>query len=115
MLHFLKLINSEKNDAHENEDIVVPPGKKYDHDAVDDILVHDCATIRDFQADLDKNDMDNEVWKIVSNGREVNKNGPKGYRRVMSIAKYNHAYGIPVFGMAHFKDESMKRACYLIR
>ena len=63
--------------------------------------------------------MSNPVWKIVSNGRKRETKGnrkyPKGYRKAKEIAKYNHAYGIPVFGMAHFKDESMKRACYLIR
>jgi len=109
--------DDEKNDAHDNEDIIVPPDDEYNHEDHEDILAHDCATIRDFQADLEKNDQSDPVWRIVSNGREgkIKRKYPKGYRKVKNIAKYNHAYGIPVFGMAHFKDESMKRACYLIR
>jgi len=108
--------DDEDNDAHGNEDIVVPEDDTYDH-TVDDIIAHDCATIRDFQADLKKDDQKNEFWKMISNGRNPKKTrkGSLGYRKVKEITKYNHAYGIPVFGLAHFKDESMKRACYLIR
>merc|ERR1719186_2334808 len=31
------------------------------------------------------------------------------------FVKYNHAYGIPVFGTKSFTDDSMRRACYLVR
>ena len=31
------------------------------------------------------------------------------------FVKYNHAYGIVIFGIANFTDDSMRRACYLVR
>jgi len=102
---------TSSEEADEDEEVpYIPDDDTYDPEKVDDILVHDCGNIRDFQADYAKNDLTNPLWKLVANGRE-----PKRYRKLPQIKKYNHAYGIPVFGVAHFKDESMKRACYLIR
>ena len=31
------------------------------------------------------------------------------------FTKWNHAYGIPIFGIESFSDDSMRRACYLVR
>ena len=99
-----------REDDEDQEEPYIPDDDAYDPKKVDDILVHDCGNVRDFQADYAKNDLTNPLWKLVANERE-----PKRYRKLPKIVKYNHAYGIPVFGVEHFKNESMTRACYLIR
>merc|ERR1719186_2230721 len=84
----LKLImgfNPDLNDEEDTED-------------VPDYIQHDCNTIRPF------NDM--EDWLAQERTWRT-----KGGENV----KYNHAYGIPIVGKEYFTEDSMRRACYLVR
>jgi len=63
-----------------------------------DDLSHDCKTIRPIDHLKAKNDPFLKQFKIKK-----------------IYVKYNFAYGIPIFGVANFTDESMLRACYLLR
>merc|ERR1719154_925096 len=68
-----------------------------------DHIEHDCNTIRPF----DEDNLIMEDWILQGRTQWKQKNGAN--------VKYNHAYGIPIIGKAHFSDDSMRRACYLVR
>ena len=63
-----------------------------------DDLSHDCKTIRPIDRSKVKDDPFLNQFKVKK-----------------IYVKYNFAYGIPVFGVANFTDDSMLRACYLLR
>ena len=66
------------------------------------LIQHDCNTIRPF----DRTNLDNmEDW--IAQGRT--------FKTKNTFVKYNHAYGIPILGREYFTDDSMRRACYLVR
>jgi len=66
------------------------------------LIQHDCNTIRPF----DRKNLDNmEDW--IAQGRT--------FKTKNTFVKYNHAYGIPILGREYFTDDSMRRACYLVR
>jgi len=67
-----------------------------------DNIEHDCNTIRPFDAD----NLIMDDW--IAQGRTK-------WKDENEIVKYNHAYGIPIIGKGHFTDDSMRRACYLVR
>ena len=67
------------------------------------LITHDCNTIRKF----DVNNLEMEDW--INNGRTWTG------KKLVNFVKYNHAYGIPILGRAEFTDDSMRRACYLVR
>jgi len=64
---------------------------------------HDCNTIREFDVD----NVEMEPW--IRRGRKFKD------KRMRKYIKYNWAYGIPIFGTHKFLDDSMRRACYLVR
>jgi len=88
----------------------------YDPTLVPDYTDHDCNTIREFEAGtlfpeyLNRNRA--TLWEEKDGKRQE---FDKGSRWKDDIVKYNHAYGIPIVGQAHFTDDSLKRACYLVR
>lgn len=69
---------------------------------IPDFLEHDCNTIKKYT----KENIEAEPWWIKGKSVPMRKN---------IYQKYNHAYGILIAGAAHFTDDSMKRACYLVR
>jgi len=72
------------------------------------LIQHDCNTIRDF----DRKNLDNmEDWIVQGRTKHTFVQG----RTKDTFVKYNHAYGIPILGNANFTDDSMRRACYLVR
>jgi len=73
-----------------------------DTEDIPDFIEHDCNTIRPFDAD----NLLMEDW--IAQGRTK-------WKHSNQLVKYNHAYGIPIVGKEHFMDESMRRACYLVR
>jgi len=73
----------------------------------DDFIDHDCNTIRDFDSSTPYSS-EAEEW-IYRYRRNWNT------EKYFQLVKYNHAYGIPVLGMPWFTDDSMRRACYLVR
>ena len=73
-----------------------------DTEDIPDFIEHDCNTIRPFDAD----NLLMEDW--IAQGRTK-------WKHRNQLVKYNHAYGIPIVGKEHFMDESMRRACYLVR
>jgi len=91
-------------DEEEDED----SEEEYDR-SVPDITEHNCKTIYQFvqPADPKVHPRNLEPSYIGKNMKYVHK--------ARSVTQYNHAYGIPIFGEAHIKPETMKRACYLVR
>jgi len=63
----------------------------------DDILDHDCKNIRT----IDRNNLHPYLKRI--------------HKIKAPFVKWNHAYGIPIMGIEGFKDESMLKACHLVR
>ena len=89
----------------------------YDPSLIPDYTDHDCKTIRQFEAGklvpeyLNRNRM--KKWE--KKGNEKKKVFDNDSKWKDDIVKYNYAYGIPIVGQTHFTDESLKRACYLVR
>jgi len=69
--------------------VIIPP----------DDVTHDCQNIRKIDHANFKQD------PVLRNLKKIKK----------SYVKFNHAYGIPILGVKDFRDESMLRACYLLR
>lgn len=81
----------------------------YDPEGIPDYIEHDCNTVRPF------NPEDPYNFEPAWVGKNIERRSKKGIRSANKVTQYNHAYGIVVFGQAHIKPETMKRACYLIR
>jgi len=75
----------------------------------DTLRSHDCQTIRPFTLKKEKRGkiLPEVMPEWISQGRK--------WSGVKDFVKYNWAYGIPILGTEDFTDESMKRACYLVR
>jgi len=71
---------------------------------ITDHIEHDCMNVLEFDPENPRNLEPDWIGKHINS-----------FRKVKQITQYNHAYGIPVFGQGHIKEETMKRACYLIR
>jgi len=68
----------------------------------DTLRTHDC-TVKPFDFEIENKKM--PKW-IARDGI---------LKKYKKYKKWNHAYGIPIFGAETFSDDSMRRACYLVR
>ena len=94
-----------------DEDSEIDDGEDGPYDpSFDELITHDCQNIREFNKETIKEDM----GRFKFNGH-VGFTKEDEKRKKHPWAKWNHAYGIPILGRKEFTDDSMKRACYLIR
>ena len=110
-------LSSESEDDDEEEDEENENGifdGVYDPEGIPDYIGHDCNNVRAFNPDDPYNLVPDYVAKTIArrfSGREAK----CSIRRCQNTTQYNHAYGIPVFGKFNVLEETMKRACFLIR
>jgi len=109
--------DEEDEEVDEEEDEHIEP--VYPEDDVEDwkdmtgvpdyqkLITHDCNTIREFTLNKTLNTEPSVMEEWISQNRN--------WKGVNKFVKYNWAYGIPILGMEHFTDDSMRRSCYLVR
>lgn len=107
-------------DEGEEEDIPIEEdideGKEAQEPDFETLIQHDCNNIKEF------NETNVTLMpKWIEGGKGFGWFNSRIKKRIKNnwpvdpFVKYNYAYGIPIFGTRSFSDDSMKRACYLVR